>query len=76
MPGCDSGNSTLGQEDEPTAPLYVNNDDEQDQSSDYDVVEQIMSLPDEYAELPLFTVLDLNAVQRPNLLPAQSNKSA
>ena len=35
-----------------------------------------MSLPDEYADLPLFTVLDLNAVQQPNLLPAQSNKSA
>ena len=41
MPGCDSGNSTLEQEEEPTAPLYVNNDDEQDQSSDYDVVQYV-----------------------------------
>ena len=75
MPGSDSGSSVLEQE-EPIAPLYVDNDAEQDQSSDDDLVEQIMSLPDEYANLPPFNVLDPLAVQRPNLLPAQSDKSA
>ena len=60
----------MEQEQEPIAPPYVDRDDEQDQSSDDDLVEQIMSLPDECANLPLSNVLDPLAVQRPNLLPA------
>ena len=61
MPGCDSENSTLEKEEEPTASLYVNDNDELDQSSEDDVVEQLMSLPDEYANLPQFNALDPNA---------------
>ena len=64
------------EQEEPIAPLYVDKDAEQDQSSDDDLVEEIMSLPDEYANLPPFNVLDPLAVQRPNLLPAQSDKTA
>ena len=75
MPGSDSGSSALEQE-EPIAPLYVDKDTEQDQSSDDDLVDEIMSLPDEYANLPPFNFLDPLAVQRPNLLPSQSDKSA
>ena len=78
MLGSDSGSSILEQADEPIAPLYVDKDTEQDQdeSSDDDLVEQIMSLPEEYANVPPFNVLDPLAVKRPNLLPAQCDKSA
>ena len=57
-------------ETEPNLPLFSTSE-EQDQSSDDEYVEQILSMPEKFANLPPFNILDPDTVQRPYTLPVQ-----
>lgn len=63
---CPEGSS----ETEPNLPLFSTSE-EQDQSSDDEYVEQILSMPEKFANLPPFNILDPDTVQRPYTLPVQ-----
>ena len=57
-------------ETEPNLPLFSTSE-EQDQSSDDEYVEQILSMPEKFANIPPFNILDPDTVQRPYTLPVQ-----
>ena len=70
--GCASSSdcSEGSPETEPNLPLFSTSE-EQDQSSDDECVEQILSMPEKFANLPQFNILDPDTVQRPYTLPVQ-----
>ena len=70
---CFASNSDCPEGSPETEPdlLLISTSEEQDQSSDDDYVEQILSMPEKFANLPPFNILDPDTVQRPYTLPVK-----